>query len=333
MNVNRRIENCRNKDGFINMDKLINYKEKGIALEGSNAKSWYNVNGTRVLYKEYGNILACFGEVMYYRAALMCGVDCAQYDFAICEGKVGTISYDFLNVDECYYNFLELTSQFGDSNFDLENITSNQELLIIQNNKYNNLISIRALLGKLFHVSKEQKREIERGLIKLFCLDTLFWHQDRTLWNNGIAVDEEEDTSRLAPAHDNSYVLCLNRGADYIEECIIDFINGGVMGNNNPKYSSFELVFEGDDSIEQLINFYENCDDEMRETIGGVINSLDVDMLLRETMQDCKIGDVPALWIKAVLNFRKKTILRGFESVKIKDDEAQMPNVTFSKRK
>lgn len=331
--MNRKIENCRNKEGFINMDRLIHYREKGIVVSGSNAKGWYNVNGTRILFKEYDNVLACFAEVLYYRAARMCGVDCAAYDFAMCEGKVGTISYDFLGVDECYYNFLELTSQFGDSNFDLENISNNHDLLVIQNNKYNNLSSIRNLLGRLFHISKAQKKEIEKGLIKLFCLDTLFWHQDRTLWNNGIIVDEEEDTSRLAPAHDNSYVLCLNRGPEYIEECIVDFINGGVMGLGKNKYSSFELVFEGDDSIEQLINFYENCDEEMRETIDEVIKNLDVNKVLEETMEDCKIGDVPALWIKAVLNFRRKTILRGFESVKIKDDEAQLPNVTFSKRK
>ena len=103
---------------------------------------------------------------------------------------------------------------------------------------------------------------------------------------------------------------------------------------NAPKsdFSSFRL-FDEDDSIEQLIDFYGNSDDETREIIYNVINGVKVEEVVEEVENVCEIGDISLLWIKAVLNFRKNTILRGLESVRINDDEAQMPNFTFSKRK
>lgn len=329
----KKIESFRNEEGFINLNKLNSYREKGTIVEGSNAKQWFNVNGIRFLFKEYESVLPCFGEVLYYRAAKMCGINCAQYDFAVYDGKVGTISYDFLEDNEAYYNFLELSCQFGDSNFDLENISSNKELLIIQNNKYNNMNAIRDLIENSLNASSEKKKEMEIGLVDMFTLDTIFWHLDRTLWNYGIVINEDNDELRLAPIHDNSYVLCLNRGKEYIEETIVNLINSGVMNTPYKKYSSFDLIFEDDDSIDQLIDFYSNCDDEVRLRIDGIINSIDVENLLKESLESCKIDDVSSLWIKAVLNFRKKAILRGLESVKINDDEARRPSVTFSKRK
>ena len=328
-----KIERCRNKLGFIDLNKLKNYREKGTVVEGSNAKVWFNVDGERFLFKEYNSVLPCFGEVLYYRAAKAAGIKCAEYDFAVLGDKVGTISYDFLKENETYYNFLELTSQFGDSSFDLENISTNKDLLILQNNKYNNLNSIKDLLSQLFHVSVDSKKRIEMGLIEMFCLDALFWHQDRTLWNYGAIVNEETDDMRLSDIHDNSYVLCLNRGEEYIEEAITNIINDGLLDTPRRKVSSFELYLDGDDSIEQLIEFYSNSDEDIRMRIDNVFKSINVDDLVKSTLEDCKIGDVAALWVKAVLKYRGKTILKGLESVKINDDEAVLPNVVFSKRK
>lgn len=329
----KKIENCRNDEGFIDLNKLNGFQEKGIVVEGSNAKMWFNVNGDRFLFKAYESILPCFGEVLYYRASQMCGINCAEYDFATFNGKIGTISYDFLNENEAYYNFLELSCQFGNSNFDLENISNNRDLLIIQNNKYNNMNSIRKMVEDLFVVSLEEKADIEMGLIDMFVLDTLFWHLDRTLWNYGIVVDEESDEVKLAKIHDNSYVLCLNRGKEYIEETIVSLINGGVINLPRKKCSSFDLIFEDDDSIEQLIGFYERSNEFVKERIEMILKNLNVEKVIKETSEVCKIDDVSVLWIKAILNFRKKTILRGLESVKINHDEAQLPSITFSKRK
>ena len=79
--------------------------------------------------------------------------------------------------------------------------------------------------------------------------------------------------------------------------------------------------------------FYGNSEEDVRDVIDSVIRSLNIDYLLEEMKKKCKIGDISSLWIKAVLNYRKNTILRGLESVKINEDEAQMPSVSFSKRK
>ena len=161
--MGRKVENFRNKQGFIDLNKLKRFRENGVVVEGSNAKCWFNFGGERFLFKEYDNLLSVFGEVLYYRIARECGVDCAQYDFALFDGKKGTISFDFLKKNETYYSFLELTSEFGENNLDLEDITTNRELLVMQNNKYNNLISIKSLINRLFRIPMEQKKEIERG--------------------------------------------------------------------------------------------------------------------------------------------------------------------------
>ena len=163
----KKIESCR-KDGFINLNNLESYREKGEIVEGSNAKNWFNVDGVRFLFKEYGDILPAFGEVLYSKIGISSGVNCAEYDFAEYNGKKGTISYDFLGDDEVYYNFLELTTQFGDTRFSLEKIKENRELLIMHNNKYNNLSSVKDLLQELFAVSEEDKTILEIELIKMF---------------------------------------------------------------------------------------------------------------------------------------------------------------------
>ena len=322
----KKIENCRYKSGFIDLNKLKNYREKGVVVEGSNAKTWFNVNGVRFLFKEYNSILPCFGEVLYYNAAKMCGVDCAEYDFATMDGKVGTISYDFLNSTEVYYNFLELSSQFGDSKFNLDDIVDNRNMLVLRNNQYNNLSAIRMIISELFRCSSDKKEEIEVSLIKMVCLDTLFCHLDRTLWNYGVIVDEDIDEFRLVPLYDNSYVLYLHRGESYIEEGIYDLINEDISTGS-------QLEFKCDSTISDFIEFYSNCSEDRRAIIEGIVNKLNVDELYDSTSKYCEIGKVYELWIKALLNFRKKTILRGLESVRIMDDEAQIPNVAFSKRK
>ena len=121
-----KIESCRDKAGYINLNKLESYKEKGEVVEGKHAKQWYNVDGCRFLHKEYNDIFPAFGEVLYSRIASSVGVKCADYDFAVCDGKIGTISYDFLRKDEVYYNFLDLTAQFNDTRFSLKEIKSNR---------------------------------------------------------------------------------------------------------------------------------------------------------------------------------------------------------------
>ena len=331
--MKRKVENFRNKQGFIELNKLKRFREKGAVVEGSNAKCWFNVAGERFLFKEYRDILSAFGEVLYYKAAQICGVDCAQYDFAVLDGKEGTISFDFLSENETYYSFLELTSDFGENNLDLDNISTNRDLLIIQNNKYNNLSSIKSLLTRLFRIPLEQRKEIEKGLIKMFVLDTLLWHQDRTIWNYGIVINEESDDVRLAQVHDNSHILCLYKGESYIKECVMEFINNGVMSASKFGYKTFESLIDEDDAIDQLIDFYSCCNEDTKMVIDEIVQSFEVEEIVKELEKKCQISEVTSLWIKAVLNFRKKTILRGIESVKINDEEAKMPSVTFSKRK
>lgn len=327
----KRIENCRDKSGFINLNKLENYREKGDVVEGSNAKAWFNVDGTRFLFKEYSSVLPAFGEVLYSRIAKKCEVNCAKYDFAIYNGKIGTISYDFLRKDTAYYNFLELTTQFTDTKFTLEEIKNNRDLLILYNNKYNNLLSIKELLKKIFNIDDEQCELVELELIKMFCLDALFWHEDRRLWNYGVMVDENSDSMCLAPSHDNSHVLRLEKGEEYIEDVICGLISGNNLNSIVGECASGNIE---DDSIAQLLDFYEGCNEETREQIERIINNVDVEKEVENICLVCKIGDISKLWVKAVLNYRQSSILNGIESVKIlKEDKPNKPNIAFSKRK
>jgi len=329
----KKIESFRNKNGYINLNNLENYREKGEVVEGSNAKAWFNVEGIRFLFKEYTSPLIAFGEVLYSKVGNSVGMNCAEYDFAEYNGKIGTISYDFLNEDEVYYNCLELTTQFTDTNFSLKELRKDRDLLVLHNNKYNNLISIKNLLYDLFNVSEEDKRKLEIDLIKMFCLDTIFWHRDRNLWNYGIIIDESSDRMKFASIHDNSCVLCLEKGKEYIENTIVKLINGGKLDNPNDTSSSFNVIFEEDNSIHQLIKFYSDSEENIRKIIENIVYNIDVEKVVEEINGVCEISEIPLLWVKAVLNYRKITILNELENVKIISEEAQKPNVTFSKRK
>ena len=125
----------------------------------------------------------------------------------------------------------------------------------------------------------------------------------------------------------------MEKGREYIESTIVTLINGGKLDNPNDNSSTFNMVFEEDNSIEQLIKFYENSDENIRGIIEKIVNGIDVEKIVSEVNNVCKIDDVSILWVKAVLNYRRITILKGLESVKIVNDVAHKPNVTFSKRK
>lgn len=325
-----KIEELRNKEGYINLDKLESFIEKGEIVEGSNAKQWFNFEGVRFLFKEYDSVLPAFGEVLYSRIADSCGVDCAEYDFATYKGAIGTISYDFLGEEKAYYNFLELTTQFMDTKFTLEEIKNNRDLLVLHNNKYNNLFAIKNLLEEIFN-DPDEKERVEVELIKQFCLDVVFWHKDRRLWNYGVVVDECSDAMFLAPSHDNSHVLCLEKGKEYIESVIYDLINGESINDVVGEYSMFDE--KKDDSIAQLLNFYEGSDKNVRKEIENVISNINIEEVEKLRLT-CQIGDIELLWIKAVLNYRKSSILNGIENAKIvEEDVPKKPNITFSKRK
>lgn len=330
--MNRKIENSRNDNGCIDLAKLEEYKEPGEFISGTYTKNWYNVEGTRFLYKQYDNELLCFGEVLYSEAAKQANVECAVYDFCELNGSKGVITYDFLKDDEAYYTTLELTSQFTDTKFTLQEIQSNRELLAIHNSKYNNLESIKELLENLFHVSEVEKIKIQKELVKMFCLDTLFWHSDRNLWNHGVIVDEVTDKMRLAPIHDNSHVLRLEKGKHYISSTIMSLIgNERIEGLEGT--STFDVITGESNSINQLIRFYSDSNSDVRDEIENIINSINVNQLVDGVNSRYPIDDVTLLWIKAILNYRQNSILKGIESVKININEAKMPNFSFNKRK
>lgn len=314
----------RNKEGFINLNNFEQYREKGEVVEGSNAKTWFNVSGVRFLFKEYNDVLPAFGEVLYSKLASKLGINCAEYDFAVYCGKKGAISYGFLGKDEVYYNFLELTSNFFDTQFSFDEIRNDRDLLLLHNNKYNNMISIKNLLKDLFDVHGEDKKKIETEIIEMFCLDTIMCHGDRNLWNYGIIINEIDDTMKLAPVHDNSCVLYLGKGKEYIEDLISEF----------KKCNKLEdlAVFENDDSIDQLVKFYESCDDYLKTIIERVMK-FNVDSVVEEVNNVCKIDDVYVLWIKAVLNYRRIAVLKCIENGKMVEEVTVKPNIAFSKRK
>lgn len=330
--MNRKIENCRDFNGYIDLSKLEEYKEKGEVVSGSYTKKWYNVDGIRFLHKQYDSVLLAFGEVLYSKVAKSIEINCASYDFAQLQGKPGVITYDFLKKDETYYTTLELTSEFTNSKFSLDEIQKNKDLLIMHNNKYNNLDSVRGLLENLFHISDEEKKQVQIELIKMFCLDTLFLHNDRNLWNYGVIVDELTDKMRLAPIHDNSHVLGLEKGKEYIKDAISRLI-GNEKIEDFESNSNFNVICGCDNSLDQLIEFYTIADEKIKELIENIYSSIDVKRCIDEVSGVCKIDDVSLLWIKAMLNYRQNSILKVIESVKINDDMAMMPNANFKKRK
>lgn len=328
--MNRKIDSCRDSSGCVDLEKLEEYKEKGEVVGGSYTKAWYNIDGTRFLYKQYENDLLAFGEVLYSEASRQANVNCARYDFCKLGEQKGVVTYDFLSKDEAYYTMLELCSEFSNNKFSLEEIQKDRELLAIYNSRYNNLESIKELLVELFELNLDDREKVEIELVKMFCLDTLFWHSDRNLWNHGVIVNEVSDKMRLAPIHDNSHVLWLENDKEYLKDVITALIgNGKIEGfNSNCSFG----VSDENGSIDQLVKFYGKSNDKIRKVIENIICRFDVS-IVDDINKRHQIDDVSLLWIKALLKYRQNSILKGLESVKINASEAMMPNFSFNKRK
>lgn len=317
----KKIEECRDQKGFINLNVLRKCKEKGEDVGGTNAKCWFNVDGTRVLFKEYNEMGPAFGEVLYYLVAKHCGVNCARYDLARYKGKIGTISYDFAQ-NKAYYEFLYLIATFEDSSYNYSEIVESSELLKIYNNKYNNL---EFILGFLEKVGLHGKKD---ALVSMLTLDTLFIHVDRTLWNFGILIDEEKNDMELTPIYDNSFVLCLQESKEYLENIMERLSKEGGFSKND----SFSKNIENEDPINELVLFYKDSDDHTRGIIENIILKADADKIIDEMVKMYEIDDFLVSWAKTLLNFRRNAILSMIKSVRIDEDINSTPNFKFAKK-
>ena len=113
-----------------------------------------------------------------------------------------------------------------------------------------------------------------------------------------------------------------------MEEMFIKLVNDNAEGHKK----GF-INLDEDNCLEQLKNFYNASDEKVRKVIEDVVRSIDVDVAIKESLKICKIGEIETLWVKAMLNYRKISILKCIESAKIDIDVAQKPNVVFSKRR
>jgi len=203
----------------INVDDCEKVKDEDEGV--TEGKEWIlTKDGRRALFKpnqdkyKYSHIC----EKVTYELAKILGIPCAETEIAERNGKLGILSYDFL----------EDGDDFSDGNRIIVNSNGNHNMNITKESlEYlnKNGYSIKLIIGLL------KKMEIEEEGINMMMLDSLTGHSDRHRGNWGIIRKSSNKDARLAPMFDNSATFNLNLNHRNIK---------GFLKTKRKNYESYE---------------------------------------------------------------------------------------------
>lgn len=172
----------RNEDGKIDLnrafiDKVILISEQPFKI-GARPKKWCKCQGNQpdILFKEtlidnYEDI----AEIVGYEIAKKLNLNCAEYDFAVCNGKFGVITPDFIGNNEELINGGEIL-EFVSSVYILPIINSVMEYKNISNDQTDTDMLIKKLINiysncpikskKIDKYIFDDKNQIDKNILK-----------------------------------------------------------------------------------------------------------------------------------------------------------------------
>jgi len=306
--------------GYIDLNSFASLRENSYVY-GTNARFWFKFDDGRVLFKAYENDLEAYGEVLYSSIANKHDVNCPKYDFATFkngkEDERGTISYDLGYGDnKVVIDGLTLFARYGDDRMPdlLKNRSRNLDLIKMFNKKYNNYDEFTKLFERRY---PEDVKRLQKELIRMFTLDVLLDHVDKNLWNIIIVTDSYGNNPHIYSI-DSSHIACLYRGEEFIKETISnllisdgsvtinDYLSGGCYGYD------VDVKDEGYNPCKDLLDFYRNSDEEVRNEIQTLIREIDISKEIEEVSKIHKVDSRVNDWIQAVFNARKAYLLKKF---------------------
>lgn len=172
--------NYRQKDGVIDLDKIVGLEKVDKKTYGSSDKEWFCYKSNLILFKEEKLPYEAIKEIINEEIALQYGLENASYDMAKYKGKRGTISLDFKGEKE-FILFL---------------------FLLFKRPKISNdLVTVCSILEDM-NMEREDILPVAQTLFRNYLLDIFTAQRDRNIENQGLLYDGKGYV--LAPRYDSA---------------------------------------------------------------------------------------------------------------------------------
>jgi hypothetical protein len=294
------LELYRNKDGYIDLDKS-NYNGFEEEIKGKRKKKWVLFDDGKVLFKEtFPYSYEHYSELVSCEVSKQMGIETAEYDLAILNGKKGVISYNFLKSNETLISGAMILNHIQ------EIYKENNKNVVLTNNICDISIAIQMYVSNSDYCDR-----ILFDLCKTYFLDLIMLESDRHTRNWSIIFNGQY--SRLAPRYDSGSIVRTNRQISSIvqhaNEC---FANGKIriksieyhLKNikNNLVYSrnGFDINAEDDFSI------FAREQPEVTRKLSLMLPKLNIDEVFQKI--ECKLNNpLPyeyKLWLKCCILYR-----------------------------
>lgn len=348
----------RNENGFIDLSAMLSKKamRRNAAKNtiGTLRKEWITCeDGIDYLFKETASDKFSFlGEVIMQDFCEQMGFPSAEYDLAILEGKIGTLSKNYLNNrDSTELSGVRFVQGVFPQGIEGNRVDSN------------NLGDVEKAFRAFLSDDEKSATLLTNTLKKLHILDFMAIHPDRHPLNWAVIVTTQgggEKQHILAPAYDNCGILLLHNTeaklGEYLKKAQADpdgWLDKTFLSRPKPEKKT-QLHFDKA-KISRTEDFRRFCshhsqDEEIMKFLHK-IQSLDVnktmDKLSQLYLRETAAGKMVFDWARTVAEKRKAQIREIYQEVKlangtpavqlsnVKDDSspivAQNPSQQFDK--
>jgi hypothetical protein len=327
------LEQFRNSNGYIDLDKIPN-KVTQQNIIGRKPKAWILLDDTRILFKETNAYsYEDYSQLFFAEFLEQCGLEHADYDLAIFNGRKGVLSPDFSKEGEILISGKTLLDSLKTT------YTENNIDKIV----CNSVESIVDVL-RLINIDEAIINTIRDNMIRTLIFDGTLLETDRnnTNWSiitspfnfeftknpkNGILVplNTQMTKVRMAPLSDGSNIFGLNRNVSDIQTKIKNIRDEGTIYSiiGNSKRALFTSSETMDQSFTQELQFV--CDEYphiIRDFIPKIL-SLSVDKANEKVEAKTKT-ETPfeiLIWMDKILKYSKENVAFGCRSILDEDEK------------
>lgn len=315
------LEELRNSNGYIDLDKIEN-KRMQQNIVGRKPKAWILLEDGRIMFKEtYALSYEDLSQLFFAEFLEQCGLEHANYDLAIMNGKKGIITPDFtkegelLLSGETLLNLLKTTYEQNNINQPVCNSVEN---------------IIEAL--RLINVNEETINETSDKLIRRLIIDAVLLETDRNSTNWSIKttpqhfefikdpknkhllpLNETFTKLELAPVYDGSNIFGLNRSITDIQSKIKNIRDTGTIYSiisNSKRSFSMNSKTQDQPFIEELQYICQQYPDIIKDFIPKILDlSVDEAQFNIETKIKKEIPFEILIWMDKILKYNKENIL------------------------
>lgn len=279
------LENYRDSNGFIDLDKIPNFKNYKVRdeLRGSDDrdKAWYKFDDTSFLVKadffdkEDSSNYALYSELVIEELAKQVGQECAHCDLIMLNGKKGVLSQNILKENEELVSFRELIGDSQDED-EFETTTSLEFV-------FSRLIEV----CKNLNLTKNEIRNILLDTQKRFAFEIMTLSTDKHTENQSLLV-EDGKISGISPSYDNERALMMDIPKMYLQ----DIIDGNLDAETYSRLQNPSISLSLNDNgapvgeLIKKINYTAPISEEWQDTLEYLCESEKVENYVKTLLDN-----------------------------------------------